>query len=395
MLRLLTAGESHGPELVVIVEGMPAGVAVEPDVIDRELRRRQGGYGRGSRSTRIERDRAEIVSGLADGRTTGAPVAMRIVNRDFANQPANPPPLSTPRPGHADLAGGIKYGLLGDFRVVRERASARETAARVAAGALARELLAPFGVRVGSFVVEVDGVAATLPVRGGRHPDDLDEEALHLLARAAEEDPLRCPDREASGRMRAAVDRARAEGETVGGVFWVFATGAPPGLGSYVHWDRKLDGRLAQALLSIHAVRGVEIGRAFDLARVPGSQAQDPIVREGDALTRPTNRAGGLEGGVTNGRPILLRAAMKPLSSIRRAIASVDLSTGQPEDPPHVRSDVCSVPAAAVVGEAMVAWVLGEALVDRFGSDRVDLMLAACAAARTSERLGPVAGSGP
>ncbi|HXF56380.1 MAG TPA: chorismate synthase [Actinomycetota bacterium] len=389
MLRFLTAGESHGPELVVVVEGLPAGVPVSLELLDRDLGRRQAGYGRGARSTKIERDRALVVSGLAEGRTTGAPVAVRVVNRDFANQPANPAPLTAPRPGHADLPGRLKYGHE-DFRVVRERASARETAARTVAGSLARQLLSPFGVWVGSFVVEVGDVAARDPRVAA--PDLLDEAALRELAEAAEADPLRCPDPEASARMREAVDRAKEAGETLGGVFWVVATGVPPGLGSYVQWDRKLDGRLAQAVGSIHAVKGVEVGRAFELARLPGSRAQDEVVWRDGRLARSSNHAGGLEGGVTNGQPVLVRAAMKPLSSVRVPVATVDFTTGQAVAPPYVRTDVCSVPAAAVVGEAMVAWVLAEALVERFGGDRLDLMLAA---AREAERTALPAGLQP
>lgn len=386
MLRFLTAGESHGPEVLVIVEGMPAGVPLRQAAMDSELARRQEGYGRGARSTKIERDRAQVVSGLAGGRTTGAPIAIRIVNRDFANQPAEPEPLTAPRPGHADLAGRAKYGLE-DFRTVRERASARETAARVAAGALARHLLEPFGVWVGSFVSAIGsvGISETEPA-----VDEMDEEALGTMAQAADCDLVRCPDAEASVQMRAAIDQAKKEGETLGGVFCVIGIGVPMGLGSYVHWDRKLDGRLAQAVCSIPGVKGVEIGRAFDLARAPGSSVQDPIVWRGGALSRPTNHAGGLEAGVTNGRPLLVRAAMKPLSSVRVSIASVDFTTGATVDPPYVRSDVCAVPAAAVVGEAMVAWVLAEALTERLGSDRLDGMLAAWEALREE----PVPGAG-
>jgi chorismate synthase len=379
-LRFLTAGESHGPELVVIVEGMAAGVPVEGEAIDRELVRRQGGYGRGARSTRIERDHAEIVSGVAGGRTTGAPIAMRIVNRDFANQPDSPAPLTAPRPGHADLAGGTKYGLE-DFRLVRERASARETAARVAAGAVARGLLAVFGMHLGSYVTSIGHVTATLPAS-----EDLAGSDLRRLADEAEEDAVRCPDPEASVAMRAAIDAARQDGETLGGVFVAFATGVPVGLGSHVHWDRKLDGRLAGAICSIPAVKGVELGPAFDLAARPGSRAQDPLFLRDGAVARDSNHAGGLEGGITNGEPVVVRAAMKPLSSVRSAIASVDFATGAAADPPYVRSDVTAVPAAAVVAEAMVAWVLAEALVERFGGDRLDLMLAARDAA---DRMKP------
>jgi chorismate synthase len=373
-MRFLTAGESHGPELLVIVEGLPAGVQVRGDAIDADLARRQGGYGRGARSTKIEQDHAEIVAGVAGGLTTGAPVGIRIQNRDFANQPSNPTPLTAPRPGHADLAGGIKYGLQ-DFRLVRERASARETAARVAAGALARSLLGAFGAEIGSFVTAIGGVEVT-----PRPPlSDLDDAGLWALAGAAEDDPVRSPDAAASQRMIAAIDQAKSDGETLGGVFVVFATGVPAGLGSHVHWDRRLDGRLIGALGSIHAVKGAEVGEAFALAALPGTRAVDSIVREpGDArLHRPTNRASGLEGGMTNGRPVVLRAGMKPLSSIRREVASIDLATGEPVDPAYVRSDVCAVPAAAVVGEAMIALILADALAERFGADRLDAMLAA------------------
>lgn len=371
-LRFLTAGESHGPELTVIVEGLPAGIPVDIEAIDRDLHRRQLGYGRGARSTKIERDTVVVSAGLAGGRSTGAPVAMRIVNRDFANQPPEPRPLTAPRPGHADLAGRAKYGLE-DFRVVRERASARETAARVAAGALAKQLLTAFGGRPGGFVLQIGAASASLPAG----IDLLKDHDLLGLAQAAEADDLRAPDAEASARMRVAIDEAREAGQTLGGVFCVFATGVPPGLGSYAHWDRKLDGRLAQAVCSIHAVKGVEIGLAFDLAAVPGTEAQDSIEPGPVGVTRPSNRAGGLEAGVTNGEPVVLRVAMKPLSSVRTAVASVDFETGRAVDPPYVRSDVCAVPSAVVVGEAMVAWVLADALCERFGQDRLDGMLAA------------------
>ena len=380
MLRFLTAGESHGPELVTIVEGLPAGIEVDAAAIDRDLVRRQGGYGRGARSTKIERDHAQIVSGVSGDRTTGAPLAMRIENRDFANQPANPAPLTAPRPGHADLAGAIKYGHE-DYRIVRERASARETAARVAAGALAKSLLHSFGSRVGSFVLQTGTVVADVP-----QIDELDAPALERLAALAEDDPMRCPDAEASAAMREAVDAAREAGETLGGVVCAFAVGVPAGLGSFVHWDRKLDGRLAQAIASIHAVKGVEIGPAFALAERPGTEAQDPIVADGSGVTRTANRAGGLEAGVTNGMPVVIRAAMKPLSSVRADIASVDFETGEATNPPHVRSDVTAVPAAAVVAEAMVAWVLADALCERFGQDRLDAMLEAARAVADAGR---------
>jgi chorismate synthase len=372
-LRFLTAGESHGPELLVIVDGLPAGVPISVDALDEDLARRLQGYGRGARSTKIERDRAEVVAGLAEGRTTGAPVGVRLVNRDFANQPPHPKPLTTPRPGHADLVGGVKFGLR-DFRLARERASARETAARVVAGGLAKQLLHPFGARVTSFVLAIGGVEAAL-AGDPAWPGSLEERAWEAIASKARDDDLRCPDPEASRRMRDEIDRAKAAGETLGGVFCVVACGVPAGLGSYAQWDLKLDGRLAQAVASIHAVKGVQLGAAFALAGIRGSQAQDPIVlRDGD-VARTSNHAAGLEAGVTNGQPIVVLAAMKPLSSVWTPLSSVDFETSAPADPPYVRSDICSVPAAAVVGEAMVAWVLASALVDRFGSDRLDAML--------------------
>jgi chorismate synthase len=289
----------------VIVEGMPAGVEVRSTVIDHELVRRQRGYGRGARTAKIERDHAQIVSGLADGRTTGAPIGMRIVNADFANQPAEPTPLTAPRPGHTDLAGGTKYGLR-DYRLIRERASARETAARVAAGGVARELLAAFGIRLGSFVTAVGTERVDVPL------DALDGDGLLALAAAAEEDPMRCPEPKTSARMVAAVDEAKAAGETLGGVFVVFAVGVPIGLGSHVHWDRKLDGRLLQAVGSIHAVKGAEIGPAFDLAGRPGTQAVDSIAWDGSEVRRPTNRAGSVRLPVPSSRPPMMPAMCVP-----------------------------------------------------------------------------------
>jgi len=371
VIRYLTAGESHGPELTVIVDGMPAGIAVDGAAIDAELIRRQSGYGRGARSTKIERDHAEITSGIVAGLTTGAPIALRIVNRDFANQPAEKPPLTAPRPGHADLAGHRKYGHA-DLRTVRERASARETAARVAAGALAKQLLAPFGTTVGSFVTAIGEVEVQCDPLG-----ELTAARLGELAAAAARNDVRVPDEEAATRMRSVIDAAKSSLDTLGGTFVVFASGVPAGLGTYGQWDRRLDGRLAAAICSIHAVKGVEIGDAFAMARLRGTAAQDPIVRDGPGLARATNRAGGIEGGTTNGEPVILRAAMKPLSSVRATVDTVDLATGLASDAPYVRSDVCAVSDATVVGEAMVAWVLAEAVVERFGGDRLEAMLAA------------------
>jgi chorismate synthase len=389
MLRFLTAGESHGPELVVIVEGMPAGIPVSNDMIDRELRRRQHGYGRGARSTKIESDHAVVVAGIHDGHTTGAPVAIRIVNRDFANQPRDPSVLSTPRPGHADLAGRAKYGLE-DFRTVRERASARETAARVAAGSIARHLLHPFGIALGSYVTQIGSISADVRAP---YSIGLDDAVLQAVMNDADNDPVRCPDPEASTAMRRAIDAASKAGETLGGAFWIIATGVPPGLGSYVHWDRKLDGRLAQAVLSIPAIKGVEVGPAFEISSLAGSAAQDDIGSVEGKIVRRSNHAGGVEAGVSNGKPILLRAAMKPLSSVRRSVASVDFETGAAAAPPYIRSDICAVPAAGVVAEAMVAWVLADALTERFGGDRFDAMLEVAASLQGSEQ--PAGSEGP
>jgi len=362
MLRFLTAGESHGPALTAIVEGLPAGLPLTGEDINLQLRRRQRGYGRGGRM-KIEQDRAAISGGLAQGRTTGGPLALHIENRDWADwQDKELPALTVPRPGHADLAGALKYGF-DDMRLVSERASARETAARVAVGAVARRLLEEFGIRVGSYVLEIGGVVAGVP--------DLPHD--ELWARAETSD-VRCPDEEAASRMEAAIDAAREAGDSLGGVFVVIATGVPPGLGSHVHWDRRLDARLAQAVMSIPAIKGVEIGPAFENARRRGTQVHDEIFLEDGQLVRHTNRAGGLEGGITNGQPLVVRAAMKPIPTTVTPLRSVDLATGEPAATQYQRSDVCAVPAAAVVGEAMVCWVLADALVEKLGGDSLKEM---------------------
>jgi chorismate synthase len=389
MLRFLTAGESHGPCLTAIVEGLPAGMAVDVGAVNCDLARRQGGYGRGGRM-QIERDRVEIVGGVIAGRTTGAPLALHIENRDWANwrerwAAGDLPRLSVPRPGHADYAGMVKYGL-DDARPVLERASARETAARVAVGALARQLLAAFGVAVGSYVVEIGGVVAAIP--------DLPPEELWALAEGSD---VRCPDPDAAGGMRAAIDAAREAGDSLGGVFVVVATGVPVGLGSHVHWERRLDARLAAAVMSIPAIKGVEIGPAFENARQPGTQVHDEFGEiskcgksangemgkwanggQGEvgkvafpAVGRTSNRAGGIEGGMSNGQPIVVRAAMKPIPTTLTPLRSIDLATGEPAATQYQRSDVCAVPAASVVGEAMVAWVLADALLEKLGGDSV------------------------
>jgi len=316
----------------------------------------------------IERDRVQILGGVIGGQTTGAPVALRIENRDWANwqerwEKGDLPRLTVPRPGHADYAGMVKYGL-DDARPVLERASARETAARVAVGALAKLLLAQFGVDVGSYVSEIGGVTASIPERPAAE-----------LWRLAEASDVRCPDEGAAARMRAAIDGARVAGDSLGGVFVVTATGVPVGLGSHVHWDRRLDARLAAAVMGIQAVKGVEIGPAFENARRPGTQVHDEFVRAGDgdarSITRASNRAGGIEGGMSNGMPIVVRAAMKPIPTTITPLRSVDLETGEEACTRYQRSDVCAVPAASIVGEAMVAWVLADALVEKMGGDSI------------------------
>lgn len=379
MLRFLTAGESHGRALVVILEGIPAGLTIDPERIARELRRRQGGYGRGRRMA-IESDRAEILSGVRRGETLGGPIAMSIENRDWVNwqhtMSITPDPpddaggakrgaVTRPRPGHADLAGVAKYDRA-DVRDVLERASARETAARVAAGAVARQLLEHAGLRVTSHVFAI-GPAAIPPDRVVSF-----EEAAAL----GEDDPVRAVDPVVGKEMMAAIDAAREAGDTLGGAFEVIVTGVPVGLGSYVQWDRKLDGRLAQALMSIPAIKAVGIGLGPEVARRPGSQVHDEIVPDASGarpvpLARPTNRAGGLEGGVTNGEDLRVSAWMKPIATLMKPLRSVDLTTLESSAAAIERSDVCAVPAAAVVGEAMVALVLADALLERFGGDSV------------------------
>lgn len=393
MLRFLTAGESHGPALTVIVEGLPAGLAVDIDAIDAELRRRQGGYGRGQRM-KIERDRVEVLSGLRFGRTLGSPVTFLIHNRDWPNwqktMPVGPEPVegatgaqraavTRPRPGHADLAGAAKYGA-DDLRDVLERASARETAARVAAGALARQLLAAAGVAIASHVTRIAHVALP-PTR---------EVTFDEIAHLPEDSPLHCVDPDVEARMIAAIDEAREAGDTLGGTFEVIATGVPPGLGSYVQWDRKLDGQLAQALMSIPAIKAVGIGIGPHAAEVPGSGAHDEILPGAGAsplgVHRPTNRAGGLEGGVTNGEDLRVSGYMKPIATLMKPLRSVDLRTGDEAPAAIERSDVCAVPAAAVVGEAMVAWVVASALLERFGADTLPSLTDRVAATATALR---------
>jgi chorismate synthase len=373
-----TAGESHGRGLIALIEGLPAGLPLQMKRdVDPQLKRRQGGYGRGRRM-QIESDRAEVLSGVRLGETLGSPIAMAIWNRDWENwttamspeppaEDVNPKALRSmylPRPGHADLVGVLKYDRR-DTRDILERASARETTARVACGAVARALLAQFGIQVGSHVVSVGGIEASLP----------DELPVDLNA-AVDADPLRCLDPEASARIRDAIDRAREEGDTLGGVFEVVVTGLPVGLGSHVAWDTRLDGRLAQAVMSIQAIKGVEIGQGVEGALRPGTRVHDPIVsvpekpRTG-GLGRSSNRAGGLEGGTTTGEPLIVRGHMKPISTLRNRLPSVDLRDGSEADAATERSDVSAVPAAGVIGEAMVALVVADAFLEKFGGDSV------------------------
>ncbi|MBM4363585.1 MAG: chorismate synthase [Deltaproteobacteria bacterium] len=379
-MRLLTAGESHGPGLVALVEGVPAGVPVDPRAVDADLRRRQLGYGRGGRQ-RIERDSARFTGGVRQGRTTGGPVAMLIENRDFANWervmsvtpvPDPAPPVTQMRPGHADLAASLKFGYT-DVRDSIERSSARETAARVAAGAIAKAVLQVAGIRVRS-ETKVIGDVEAVPT--------FDDERV-------EASEVRCSDEGASARMIDAIRSAKADGDTLGGIVALRASGLVPGLGSFAEWDRRLDGRIAQALCSIQSAKGVQFGDAFAAARERGSRVHDPIVLgEGGRFARTRNRAGGLEGGVTNGEDLLVELAFKPISTLMNPLPSVDLHTGEPA-PGHIeRSDTCVIPAAGVVAEAMLAFVLADALVEKFGSDSASDLVAALE--RYRARLRPV-----
>ena len=401
MLRFLTAGESHGQALVALVEGLPAGLPIDQDALARDLRRRQLGYGRGRRM-QIEMDTAEILSGVRKGHTLGSPVAMLIRNRDWKNWQqtmhvgAEAPAEATgarraavtrPRPGHADLAGALKYDRE-DMRDILERASARETAARVAAGALARQFLASLDIRVVSHVFTLGAVTLGDPL----------VVTYDQIAAIDDEAPLHCVDEGLQQQMIEAIDAARAAGDTLGGAFEVVVRGLPPGLGSYVQWDRKLDGRLAQAVMSIPAIKAVGIGKGVGVAAVPGSQVHDEIVLPATpdesrplGVARPTNRAGGLEGGVTNGEDLRVSGYMKPISTLMKPLRSVDLQTMQESPAAIERSDVCAVPAAAVVAEAMVAFVLADAVLERFGADTLDDIKAAMtrADARVQRRFHP------
>jgi chorismate synthase len=382
-LTLTTAGESHGPGLTCIVEGMPAGLELERDALDRDLARRQLGHGRGGRM-KIERDRVAVTGGVRHGRTLGGPIALSVTNRDFANweERMNPWPVEAetaevhlPRPGHADLVGTQKYGLT-DVRDILERASARETAARVAGGAVAKTFLRALGVGVFSHVIQITGVTAPR-----RH--DLTAEDFA----AVDESPVRCLDDAATHAMVAEINRLRKANESLGGVFEVRAFGVVPGLGSHVSWLERLDGILGQAILSIQAVKGVAVGDGIEVAGLPGSEAHDEIFYDDErGFHRHTNRAGGLEGGMTTGDPLVVRGYMKPLPTLTKPLRSVDIATHEPTEALRERTDSCTVPAAGVVGEAMVAFVLADAYRRKFGGDHIDDVRAALEAYRA--RIG-------
>jgi chorismate synthase len=373
MLRFLTAGESHGPELTAILEGFPAGVPLTPDDINTDLLRRQVGYGSGGRMS-IERDTVHITAGLMNGVTTGGPIAMTVENRDFKNwQTKDIAPITTPRPGHADLTGAIKYGYR-ELRVSLERASARETTMRVALGAICRKLLSEFGIVIGGYVVQIGDVKATLP----ENPDYL------AMFEAGEQSDVRCPFGDVAELMHEAIHQIKVDKDTLGGVFEIVALNVPPGLGSHVHWDRRLDAKIVAAMVSIHAMKGAEIGSAFEQAGKRGSEVHDDIILSGDdgKLTRQTNRAGGLEGGITTGEPIVARVAMKPISTMLRGANSVNLATGEPELTTYERSDFCATPRAVPVGESMMALVLADALLEKLGGDSLNEMRPRFAALR-------------
>lgn len=372
MLRYLNGGESHGRYLVAILEGAPAGLPLSAEAVNRDLARRQKGYGRGGRM-RVEEDRVEFISGVRKGRTLGSPLGLLIANKDWENwkdvMAVEPGPIPSdrvvtrPRPGHADLVGAVKYGHR-DIRNVLEKASARETAIRVAVGGIAKALLAPFGIRVVSYTVEIGGVVARR-----------DEDPIETCERA-EESEVRSPDPEAGALMIERIRTAKHRGDTLGGVFEVVVTGAPVGLGSYAQWDRRLSARLAMAAMSIQAMKGVEIGMGFEAARRFGSEVHDEIYyAEADRrFFRKTNNAGGLEGGITNGEPIVLRVAMKPISTLYSPKISVDIQSKEAFEATVERSDICTVPAAGVVGEAVIAFEMANAMIEKFGGDSLEEM---------------------
>ncbi len=377
-MRYITAGESHGPQLTTIIEGLPAGMPLSEEDINKHLARRQKGYGRGRRM-QIEKDTAEITAGVRHGKTLGSPVALQVKNRDWTHwthvmgiEPIDEKTeeeikrkITRPRPGHADLNGGMKYGHR-DLRNVLERSSARETTVRVAAGAVAVKLLSLLGIEIVSHVVEIGGIKAS-----ETELTDMDK-----IQKLAEDSPVRCLDEKAGVQMMEAIDLAKKNGDTLGGVVEVVATGMPAGVGSYVHYDRKLDAKIAGAILSINAFKGVEFGIGFEAARIPGSQVHDEIVWEsGQGYSRKTNRLGGFEGGMTTGMPVVVRGVMKPIPTLYKPLKSVDIDTKESFTASIERSDACAVPAAAVVAEHVVAWELANAILEQFYSDRMDSLL--------------------
>ena len=362
MIRLLTAGESHGPTVTAILEGMPAGIPLPRAVIDEQLARRQRGYGSGGRM-QIERDRVRITGGVVAGQSTGAPIALEVANRDYANwREREIEPLSVPRPGHADLTAAVKYGYR-ELRLGLERASARETTMRVATGAICRAYLAEFGIRIGGYVRQLGEVRAELEAL-------LDEAEYKARFAAAEASDVRCPDEAVAKAMHEAIRQVKIDQDTLGGIFEVVALGAPPGLGSHAHYDRRLDARIVAAMVSIHAMKGAEIGPAFENARRRGTAVHDAITRdEAGNLTRRGNRAGGIEGGISTGQPIVARVAMKPIATVLQGFDSVNLATGEAAPTAYERSDFCALPRAVPVGEAMLAFVLAQELAAKLGGD--------------------------
>lgn len=363
-IRFLTAGESHGPMLTAILEGLPAGLPFDMEDINRDLARRQKGYGSGGRM-QIEKDKVRVTGGVMNGLTTGSPISLIVENRDFKNwKERDITPITTPRPGHADLTGALKYGYR-ELRLSLERASARETTMRVAVGAICKRFLAEFGIRIVGYVSQIGDVIA-----------DLEGSTDYLqLYEQAETNDVRCPDPQAAEAMHEAIRKVKIDKDTLGGVFEVIALNVPPGLGTHVHFDRKLDARLIAAMVSIQAMKGAEIGHAFANAGKPGSQVHDDIDVDTDGnLTRRSNRAGGLEGGITTGEPIVVRVAMKPIATMLRGADSVNLATGEPDRTVYERSDFCALPRAVPVGESMMAFVLADALLEKLGGDSIEEM---------------------
>lgn len=376
-LRFLTSGESHGKALIGIIEGIPSGLYLSEEDIDRDLKRRQSGYGRGARM-KIESDHAEILSGVRWGKTIGSPISLSIENKDWKNwiEGMSPyqdakgsiPPVTKPRPGHADLSGAIKYHCH-DIRDILERSSARETAMRVALGAIAKKFLSGFGIHVGSYVVQIGKIRIKEYKGQGVKGSSESTRTLESIFKKAEMSPVRCPSKETTKKMIKLIDKTIKEGNSLGGIFEIFVIGVPAGLGNYVQWDRRLDGRLAQALMSIQAIKSVEVGLGFEMAEHFGSEVMDEIFYSPPKFYRKTNYAGGIEGGITNGMPIILRASMKPIPTLRRALRSINIITKKPVEAAYERSDICAVPAAGVIGEAMAALTITDAFLEKFGGD--------------------------